>query len=69
MRYRAHAVDLYDVSLVDYESECSTDEDAKRCAVSYLRVHSVIGFGKVFVVWHVSRAANKFRARGGRVVF
>jgi hypothetical protein len=63
-RYRAHAVDLYGVSLADCEFECSTNEDAKRCAVSHLRVHSVIGFGKVFVVWRVSRAAKEFRARG-----
>jgi hypothetical protein len=42
MRYRAHAVDPNGVSLADYEFECSTDEDAKRRACTYLNLHPVI---------------------------
>jgi hypothetical protein len=30
MRYGAHALDLFGVSLTDYEFECATDEDAKK---------------------------------------
>jgi hypothetical protein len=42
MRYRAHALGLYGVSLTDYEFECVSDEDAKRRASNYLRVHPIV---------------------------
>ncbi len=42
MRYRAHAVDAYGVSLTDYEFECANDEAAISRANGYLQVHPII---------------------------
>jgi len=42
MRYRAHAVDPYGVSLTDYKFECAADEEARSRANSHIRVHRVI---------------------------
>ena len=42
MRYRAHAVDLYGVSLAEYQFECRSDEEAEHRATVYLRMHPTI---------------------------
>jgi hypothetical protein len=42
MQYRVHAVGISGISRTDYELDCSTDEEAKRRAVSYLNIHSSV---------------------------